>query len=193
MSMVTRSIVRFDFDRDVRIADAMASRLKPYVYENELYGLMPNDYPKLTLGGLIMRLNRLKVLSSLLTPKQNELRHNAQAKHDEILRDWRVAYEGKVTREFQARLVSLNALLNECVDNPDRCSENYPLLAETRVMAQALADEAEALNIYSQDMKNGLGAVDNKIRRFMEHGSFIWDERLRPAYPEKKYWYLYVK
>ena len=49
--MVTRSIVRFDFDRDVRIADAMASRLKPYVYENELYGLMPNDYPKLTLGG----------------------------------------------------------------------------------------------------------------------------------------------
>src|SRR5258708_3550888 len=191
--MVTRSIVRFDFDRDVRIADAMASRLKPYVYENELYGLMPNDYPKLTLGGLLMRLHRLKALSNLLTPKQNELRQAAQAKHDEILRDWRVAYEGKIKREFQARLVSLNGLLDECNGNPDRCAENYPLLAETRAMTAALAVEAEALNIYSTDMKNGLGAADNKIRRFTEHGGFIWDEQLRGAYPEKKFWFLYVK
>src|SRR5579871_2702207 len=53
----TQSAIRYDLDRDVRTVEQMAARLTPYVYESELYGLMPGDLPKLTVGGLLMRLN----------------------------------------------------------------------------------------------------------------------------------------
>src|SRR5258707_14790510 len=47
---------QFDIERDVKTVEAMASRLTPYVYENQLYGSMPGDLAKLTVGGLLMRL-----------------------------------------------------------------------------------------------------------------------------------------
>ena len=42
----TQSAIRYDLDRDVRTVEQMAARLTPYIYENELYGLMPGDLPK---------------------------------------------------------------------------------------------------------------------------------------------------
>jgi hypothetical protein len=190
---IAQPVTRYDLDRDMRTVEAMASRLKPYVYENELYGLMPGDLPKLTVGGLLMRLHRLSAISGTLSPGQREALQKARQQTDEVRREWTVAYEGKITREFQARLTALNQFLNEYPDNPRSASENYPSEAEKRTILEALTDEAANLNILTADMKNALGATDNKIRRYTQPSSFIWDERLRPAYPQDKYWFLHVK
>src|SRR5471032_2823723 len=99
---IAHPVTRFDIERDVRTLDAMATRLKPYVYENELYGLMPGDLAKLTVGGFLMRLGRLSALKNTLTPKQQGVVQAAQAKVTELRTQWTVAYEGKITREFQA-------------------------------------------------------------------------------------------
>jgi hypothetical protein len=190
---IAQPVTRYDLDRDVRTVEAMAARLTPYVYENELYGLMPGDLPKLTIGGLLMRLHRLSAISGTLAPKQREAVQKAQQQLDEVRREWTVAYEGKITREFQARLTALNQFLNEYADNPRSASENYPSEAEKRTILEALTDEAANLNVLTSDMKNALGATDNKIRRYTQPSGFIWDERLRPAYPQDKYWFLYAK
>ena len=183
----------YDVERDVRTVEAMASRLTPYVYEDELYGQMPGDLAKLTIGGLLMRLQRLSAIKNQLTPGQQEALRVAEGKLDEVRRQWAVAYEGKIKREFQARMTLLNQFVNECVDNPRNCMENYPQAAEKRVMAQVLADEAQHLNIIADEVKGALTSVDNKLHRYTEPGKFIWDQRLEAAYPKDKYWFLYVK
>jgi len=190
---IAQPVTRYDLDRDVRTVEAMASRLNPYVYENELYGLMPGDLAKLTVGGLLMRMHRLSAISSTLSPKQQDTLNKARQQLDDVRRDWTVAYEGKLTREYQSRISAFNQFLNEYPDNPRSVAENYPSNAEKRAILESLADEAASLNILTADMKNALGATDNKLRRYTQPSSFIWDERLRPAYPEDKYWFLYLK
>ena len=184
---------QFDIDRDVKTVEAMAARLTPYVYEDQLYGSMPGDLAKLTVGGLLMRLHRLSAISNILTPKQREVLQKATTKLDEVRRDWLVAYEGKIEQEFRARITALNHFVNECMDNPRSCRENYPSEAEKRTMLQELGDEALSLNIMADEVKGALSSIDNKLHRYLEPGPFIWDPRLEPAYLRDKYWFLYIK
>jgi len=189
----TQSAIRYDLDRDVRTVEQMAARLTPYVYENELYGLMPGDLPKLTVGGLLMRLHRLSVISDQLSSKQQEVVRAAAKRLDDVRREWPVALENKVQREYQARITALEQFVNECPESPQNCTDNYPPSAEKRTILQALYDEAAAHNYLSDHMRSGLQVLDNKLRRYLQSSDFIWDARLKPAYPSDIYWFLYVR
>ena len=181
----------FDLNRDVRTVEAMAAQLKPYIYEDELYGPMPGDLPKLTIGGLLMRLSRLSALSNLLSPTQQDTLRVAQSQFDSIRKEWAVAYEGKIQRELKVRISALDQFFNECSDNLRGCADEYPSMIEKRVMIEHLQDEAIGLNSAPVGLKNGLIALDNKNHRYFEAGKFTWDPRLEPAYPPQKYWFLY--
>ena len=189
----TQSAIRYDLDRDVRTVEQMAARLTPYIYENELYGLMPGDLPKLTVGGLLMRLYRLTTISDQLSSKQQEVVQAAAKRLDDVRREWPVALENKVQREFQARLKAVDQFVNECTESPQSCMDNYPPAAEQRTILQALNDEAAARNYLTDPMRSALQVLDNKLRRYLQPGDFIWDARLKPAYPSDIYWFLYVR
>jgi hypothetical protein len=179
-------VIRYDLDHDLRAVEAMAERLVPYVYETELYGQMPGDMPRLTLGGLLMRLYRLSAISSLLTPEQQQRLRMAKESLEKTQTQWRVAYEGKIQQELPARIKSLEQFARSCM-------EIYPSGIEKRVMAEVLKDEAERLAVLSPETRLALTNVDGKIRRNVKPGgSFIWDRRLELAYPRDKYWFLYV-
>lgn len=183
----------FDLNRDVRTVEAMAARLKPYIYEDELYGSMPGDLPKLTIGGLLMRLSRLSALPGLLSPAQQGTVSAAQNQFDGIRKEWGVAYENKLQRELKVRISALDQFFNECADNLRGCADEYPSQVEKRVMVELLKDEASVRSSLPAGLKGGLTALDNKIHRYFDPGDFIWDARLEPAYPKEKYWFLYGK
>jgi hypothetical protein len=184
---------QFDVDRDLRTVEAMASRLTPYVYENQLYGNMPGDLAKLTVGGMLMRIYRLNEIADTLNTKQQEILRKANDKLDSVRREWAVAYEGKLEQEFRSRVTAMNHYINECVDNPRSCRENYPSEAEKRTILQHLGDEALERNIMTDEVKGALSSLDNKLHRYLEPGPFIWDPRLEPAYPKDTFWFLYIK
>jgi hypothetical protein len=184
-------VIRFDLDRDVRTAEAMAARLTPYVYEDELYGKLPGDLPNLTVGGLLMRLHRLSALSALLSPQQRAALEKAKENLDKVRKEWAVAYEKKLQREFQARTKSVEQLIAECGESAHRCAESYPSSIEKRVIAEALKDEGESRNALEPALKAALSSADNKLRRFVTPSDFIWDKRLESAYPRDKYWFMY--
>ena len=186
-------VIRFDLERDVRTVQEMAARLVPYIYENELYGQMPGDLPRLTVGGLLMRLRRLSAVSDLLKPAQRTALQAAQEQLDKVRKEWAVAYEGKLQQEFKARISGVEQFLSECGESPRSCFDNYPSGIEKRVMAEELRDEATARNALPSEFQAALTNVDNKLRRYVKKGGgFIWDERLETAYPPDKYWFLYV-
>ncbi len=190
----TQPVIVFDLDREVRTVEAMAARLTPYIYEDELYGAMPGDLPRLTIGSFLMRLHRLEKLEDLLSPPQMMVVQDASRALDKIRKEWGVAYEGKLQRELKVRLTAINTFISECRDNPGACGDTYPSAIEKRVMAQELADEAEARGVVNTPLQQGLMNTDNNLRRFAgKGGHFVWDHRLEAVYPPDRYWYLYAK
>jgi hypothetical protein len=181
----------YDLDNDVRAVEAMAASLVPYVYDDELYGMLPGTLPRLTVGSLLMRLHRLHVITDLLTARQQGIVVEAQRLLDEARQAWHVAYTGKLKREFKARADALDQYFSEGVENPRAAAEHYPSAMEKRVMIEHLYGELEALGELTDAIKSRLPMIDNAIRRFVETDAFRWDARLERAYPSDMYWFLY--
>ena len=188
-----RPTLKYDLNRDVDTAQAMALRLDPFVYESETFGSMPDDFPNLTIGGLLMRLHRLALLGNLLSDEQRAALDTAQQQVDAIKREWRVAYTNKTTHELALRVNEWNQCLNECQQVGDECREMYPSVVEKRVMAQILANEARALNALTPDIEKRLNGIDLQLQDYFKPGGFVWDQRLQPSYPQDHFWFLYVK
>lgn len=187
-----RHVFQYDLNHDVDTVPAMASRLVPFVYENEIFGYTPDDLPKLTIGGLLMRLHRLALLDNLLSDEQRERLATTQQQVDSVKQEWLVAYTNKTTDELTMRINEWNQFLNDCRQNQDECSEMYPSMVEKRVMAQVLANEARELNALTPEIEKRLNEIDSQLQGYFKAGSFVWDQRLQRAYPQDQYGFLYV-
>jgi len=187
-----RPVFQYDLNHDVHIVQAMASRLVPFVYENEIFGYTPDDLPKLTIGGLLMRLHRLTLLGNLLSDEQRQRLATAQQQVDSVKQEWLVAYTNKTTDELIIRINEWNQFLNECRQNQDECREMYPAMVEKRVMAQVLANEARELNALTPEIEKRLNGIDSQLQGYFKAGSFVWDQRLQGTYPQDQYGFLYV-
>jgi len=185
-------VFQYDLNHDVDAVQAMASRLVPFVYENAIFGYTPDDLPKLTIGGLLIRLHRLALLHNLLSDEQRARLATAQQQADSVKQAWLVAYTHKTTDELTMRINEWNQFLNDCVRNEDECSEMYPSLVEKRVLAQVLANEARELNALTPEIEKRLSGIDSQLQGYFKAGSFVWDQRLQQAYPQDHYGFLYV-
>lgn len=181
----------YNLDGDVRAVTGMAAALVPYIYQDELYGVLSNDLPRLTVGGLIMRLNRLGKLDNLLSDTQRQAVSNAQTQFDKVKQEWTVAYEGKLKRELTARLRALGQFITDCVDRR-LCADLYPGEIEKRVMVAGLQDEAQKYNVLEPTAASQIISIDDRLHMLTRPGDFLWDERLKAAYPGDSFWYLYV-
>jgi hypothetical protein len=181
----------YSLDVDVRAVTAMAAALVPYIYQDELYGVLSNDLPRLTVGGLIMRLNRLGILDNLLSEPQRQAVSMARSQFDKAKTEWAVAYEGKLKRELTARLRALGQFIMDCVDRR-LCADLYPGEIEKRVMVAGLQAEAQARGVLEPAIASQIAGIDDRIHMLTRPGDFLWDARLEPAYPRASFWYLYV-
>ncbi|NDJ75615.1 MAG: hypothetical protein GYB65_05090 [Chloroflexi bacterium] len=181
----------FDLERDLRTLAAMASNLTPYLYEQELYGHLSGDLPRLTLGGLLLRLHRLSALSDILDPEQQTVVHDARLNFEAERAQWAVHYDNKLQFELQARVEALARFLDECAREDSACAVEYPIQAEKRTMIEHLRAEAAERNIPTNDLVPRLAQVDTRLKRSTREGAFISDARLVPAYPQDRYWWLY--
>ena len=191
--MITVRNSKYDLNHDIDTIQAMASRLVPYVYEDVVFGYMPDALPKLTIGGLLMRLDRLALMGNLLSDEQRARLAAAQQKLDSVKHEWLVAYTNKTTEELVVRINEWNEFFNECRQNENDCREVYSLMAEKRVMAQVLANEAIKLDALTPDIEKRLNTIDSQLQPYFKPGSFIWDKQLQQSYPQDQYGFLYVK
>ncbi len=181
----------FDLERDVRVLAAMASSLTPYLYEDEMYGYLAGNLPKLTLGGLLLRLHRLSCLEHALSVEQQTLLHDARINFEAERANWAVHYENKIVRELRARIEALEFFVRECEEDPLPCAANYPVQAEKRTMIHHLLEESSEHEILEDDIRARVRQLDQKLRALLREGLFISDEVLKPAYPAEPFWWLY--
>lgn len=183
-----------DLALDVRAVTAFAEHLTPYIYEEALYGHLPDPaLPRLTLGGLLMRLKRLAALPDLLSAADQAALASATQRYHDVRGEWRVAFENKVAQELKARLNALEVYVAECGPNMRACADNYPSTMEKRVMVVHLQAEAEATNTWTDAYNGRLLSLDNSLRRICEAGGFCWAPKVQPAYPQEQFWFLYAR
>lgn len=195
------SEITYSLDRDLEEARALAQGLENYVRGERLYGSAGADVgifssaanmPTLTIGALLLRLHRLKALESQMSAAQKALLTEAEAEHDRVRREWTVHYGDKVRDEAAARLRSLEAFFAECEDDQENCAGAYLPEALGRTMLQEIVTALNRYNMADIGFDRSLAQHDTQLRRFTEPSKFIWSEKLRPAYPENPYWWLYA-
>jgi hypothetical protein len=181
----------FDLDRDVRSLVAMAAHLTPWLYEDELYGHVAGDLPRLTLGGLLLRLYRLERLSDHLRAEQQMQVQEARAQFELARAQWAAHYEQKLRRELQTRVHAFELFLTDCEEDLSACALNYPVQAEKRTIIHHLVQEASALEIFDSQLHARIREIDRRLRSIIREGECLADERLCRVYPRTEFWWLY--
>jgi hypothetical protein len=181
----------YDLARDVRALGAMAANLTPYLYEKELYGYLSGDLPRLTVGGLLMRLYRLERLRDHLSPEQQNMVQDARINFEAEQSEWSVHYEMKLQQELEARLNALQRYLEDCREKRASCAEEYPVQAEKRLIIEHLSREAARLDVLSPEHQTRLRQLDTQLRRLLTDGPFITDPLLQEVYPRDEFWWMY--
>jgi hypothetical protein len=169
--------------------------LEAYLLSNDLYWPVRSShpagsspFPSLTLSALLLSDTRL---SSPLIP--DELRADRERLHVEfyVLRErWRVAWERKSGREFQARLKLWRDFLEEYRARPAVHKDRYGYEVGRRIMLELLQAETRSLPSPQADL---LYALDELLRGVFLPGDFVWDAWTKPAFPSQPFWYLYGK
>lgn len=188
-----------DLNREAAICRAMAEDLKTYLLKDVLYwklsdsGSYKTPYPRLTLGGLLLRLHHLGALGNLLTPAAYEAFSWSQSTTDALLSEWRVRFEVKLLEEVPARMRQWSVFLMECRESKGQCADEYPTQAVIRTMVELLLKAGEARDLRGiAQMRGQVRAFDERLVNQVVRNPFVWDVTLEAAYPEDDFWWLYV-
>ena len=190
--MSGKSYFKFDIDHDVQAIRAMAQSLEVYLYEEPLYGNLGDpQLPRMTVGGFLLRLHRLRAICHRLDERQCAILERAESSLNIARAEWQAHYEAKLMRELDARQDSWKWYLDECDDSVARCSDAYPSEAEKRTIIHHLIAEGHSLHLNLESSQERQDRLDGRLRGFFRAGDFIWDPILLPAYPSYTFWWLY--
>jgi len=185
---------------DLAILEKMVIELEPYLMNNAIRrSIAGRDTPKMSIGGCLMRQQRLEVM-------RDQLQKEEQDRLDVAIQQFNLALEGGVVR-FECRAhQELHVRLGEWIGY-FRCLTmykgtkvaaarvaRYASEVDTRVVIGALIDKLE-LRPYQLDQRipEELATLDRSLRRRWQVGEFVWAPVWQPAYPHDRYWWLYGK
>ncbi|KAB2866279.1 MAG: hypothetical protein F9K46_02655 [Anaerolineae bacterium] len=182
--------MKYDIEKNLRTLRAMVEALTPYVYEEELFGHLGDNMPKMTVGGLLLRLHQLEGLQAALNKNQQTQLAETRQKFEQMRYEWRTHYEKKVLQELRSRAETSLRYLQDATD----AMGDWGNQIEKRTIIAELMNEASAQNIViPAELKGLVSEADGFLRRYFKAGGFFWDERFANAYPQETYWWLYGK
>jgi hypothetical protein len=181
----------YSIDLDLREAKAMLESFVPYIYEDELYGKLGMNLPRLTPGALLLRMTRLERLHSRMNDAQLRSFQSLRDQCTALTTEWQQAYRKKLAQEAASRLRDLQTYLGECRDDERGCAANYLPEALRRTILHEIASVLTAEELGEADAR--LKGADRSLRGYTRPCPFLWDETLVDAYPEEPYWWLYQR
>ncbi len=179
--------------QDITILQAMTAEMDTYLNSDVLFWRLPNpQMPALTLGGYLMRQQRLLALPNLLDMSQRAEVDTAVTRFNQALVNKIVRFEQKAHKELGARIRQWGEFLNDVERGTAVNSSNYATTVEVRVMIAALV-EALSLAPYQLELNvaSKVNLLDTQLRRRFAAGEFVWPAEWEPAYPTPTFWFLY--
>jgi hypothetical protein len=144
------------------------------------------DYPRLTLGGLLLAQARLAAYQ--LSRDQTVQVDQLNSKLDLIRSKWRVAWENKAGHSFSVRLRMWRDFIEEYKSSPQDNTDRYAYEVRLRAMLNLLKSEGGGKNQAEVDLLSGLDAY---LKSVLVVDGFVWASDIQNGFPAKVYWYLY--
>lgn len=182
------------FTEDLDILAAMAAEMDTYLASDVLFWPMQaSGMPKLTLGGYLMRQERLLAVADELDGAQQALLNTAVSQFNAALSENVVRLETKAHTELEARIRQWSEYLRDLGKDYGAVSAGgYATAVEARTMIKALVDKLQTRPYQLSDrIPPQIGLLDSKLRGQFAHGDFVWADEWQAAYPEEIYWWLY--
>lgn len=185
--------MRLTFEYDYRFLAAGIDQLESYLLSSDLFwptglnaakGEAP--YPQLTLGALLLSLQRCRAFARL--PAQRASFEKTRLQIDALRTHWLSAWSRKATAEFHMRLNMWRDFLMDYREDPKAHFDRYAYEVQRRVMLQLLLPDALDL---SQAELQALNGLDLLLKEMLIPGDFIWQADLAESFPGAEYWFLY--
>lgn len=180
--------------RDLSIMEAMTGHMDDYLMSDATHWDMGiAGMPLMSLGGFIMRQNRLMALREHLGERdQGRLGHVIE-RFDCLALEHVVRFEARANAELQARMREWTHYLHDLNSRRIAASqEHYRNTVDTRVVIGVLAEKlAQRPFQLAAHIPNDIVGLDRHLAMLWVPGSFIWHTLWRPAYPGEAYWYLF--
>jgi hypothetical protein len=196
MSVRTSYLLAEDPLTDLQIVEAMTSELEDYIVKGDLYRTLIVRIPgadqnlQMTGGDLLTRLHRLQTVRHQLTPDGQIRLEKAQKSVSETIYSLRTRFHARLQREMKARLDSLKWFLDDCALDQPRCRVEFPFEIRNRQRIEEILKELAG--DVPEELRQLLRGIDQRIRLLARPADFIWDTRLKLAFPRNPYWYLYL-
>jgi hypothetical protein len=181
------------FEYDYRYFQAGLEVIEAYLLSDEVFWPLNTnppegspDYPRLTLGGILLSKERL--IAYPTTRNQEVQRQQVISDLDLARSKWRVAWEKKARRSFSVRLRMWGDFIAEYRMNAQDNADRYSYEVRLRVMLRLLHSEGEGQQPAEVVVLNGL---DGYLKGVLEMNEFIWEPDIQKGFPESVYWYLY--
>lgn len=192
----TSYLVAGDPVGELAIAETMAKELEDYIINNDLYRTIVARTPEgdqrlqMTGGDLLSRLYRLQAQRAALSPDQQARLDSVQKAVETTIYSLRTRFHERLLREVKARLDSLNWYLGDFAQDRLRARTEFPFEIRNRERIEQIVKELGS--DLTPELKQNISKIDQRIRMMTVANGFIWDEKLKAAYPPNPYWYLYV-
>ncbi len=178
------------------VLEAMTAELSDYLLGDRLFrqivvqGPLGTQQPKMTLGGVLSRLQLLRWRAAALQPEQRTRVEQAAVQIEAARRIHPAQWEFFLRKEIKSNLDSWRWYMEECFRRGG-CAETYAAEVRARVRMALLFDDATAagLNILSE--QGQLRRLDSQLRNLWRDGNFLLDPALRSFYPSDRFWWLY--
>lgn len=181
---------------NLKVASAMMAEIPDFLKSNEVFWPLDasaasraQQFPKLSIGGLLLALDQLAAQANAMTPEQAARYRELQNRYAEIADEWPANIARKAAAEMNQRVNLWRAYLQELNDNP-RLAEAYPQEVRNRFLLERLLEPAQGAPEL-RDLRDRIAGLDRLFRSTFQPGDFVWDPRMLGSYPNERYWFLF--
>lgn len=177
-------------NRDLDVFDEMLFELEAYLHGRDNHWELANpEMPLLTLGGMLMRHQRLTMMQEQLDFTRLPWFEQASGRFKRILRENVVDVERRAHAELHLLVYDWMKYISVGMGkDPIR----YTDVAESRVVIEALFDLLKQPPYkLDQYFMGEMQLFDENLRQRWQSGEFVWPLPYQQAYPPEKYWWLY--
>jgi hypothetical protein len=178
---------------DLSILEEMAAHMDAYLISDAKEWTLPRlNMPKLTIGGYLMRQERLLALKAELQEEDLKRLTKAIKQFDDTLVEKVVRFETRAHQELHTRIGEWVSHLRDLGRRSSIEVNFYVGIVDIRVVISCLIDKLQT-KPYKLDASiiEEMRKLDQNLRQRVVDHPFIWDSVWEPAYSREKYWWLY--
>lgn len=181
-------------EEDLSILESMSYAFEAYLnYVGLFYPLETAGYPRLSLGGLLLRKNRLAEIQEQLPAELRVRFKKVDMVIEETIANHIAAVESKANSELEMRVQQWEMANKDAVDNGEDSEfwyNNYEVRTIIHCLILFLQKQPFHLDL---SLLEEASATDALWQQRWQQGPFVWEPVWQGVYPRDRYWWLYSK